>query len=86
VVASACAGIPEAIRDGVDGLLVPPGDEAALASALRRVLGSADLRATLGRAGQARAAERYSVAAMVDAYEVAYGMRPSPEPAVASRG
>jgi glycosyltransferase involved in cell wall biosynthesis len=75
VVASACSGIPEAIESGHHGLLTAPGDEAGLADALRRLLSSADVRARLGSSGMARAAERYSVAGMVDAYERAYGVR-----------
>jgi len=75
VIASACAGIPEAIESGVHGLLVAPGDQGALATGLRRLLTSADLRARLGAAGRDRAAERYSVAGMVDAYERTYGIR-----------
>lgn len=38
VVASRVGGIPEIVRDGVDGLLVPPEDPAAMATALERVL------------------------------------------------
>jgi glycosyltransferase involved in cell wall biosynthesis len=40
------------VRDGHNGLLVPAGDPSALAAALRRVAGDADLRARLGRAGR----------------------------------
>lgn len=48
VVASATGGIPDVVSDGVNGLLVPPGDATALADALERVLTSASLAATLG--------------------------------------
>ena len=63
VVASAVGGLPELIDDGVQGRLVPPGDAAALAAALRRVLGDAALGARLGEAGRVRA-ESFSTVAM----------------------
>jgi glycosyltransferase involved in cell wall biosynthesis len=53
VVASAVAGIPEVITEGVDGLLVPPGDAAALASALKRCVDSPQLCRRLGAAARA---------------------------------
>jgi phosphatidylinositol alpha-mannosyltransferase len=56
VVASAIPGYDEVVRDGVDGLLVPPTDVNALAVAIRRVLEDAELAARLARAGRERAA------------------------------
>ena len=55
VVASDIAGYREVVRDGVDGLLVPPGDPNALADAIRRVLSEPELAATLRNAGRSRA-------------------------------
>jgi 2-deoxystreptamine N-acetyl-D-glucosaminyltransferase/2-deoxystreptamine glucosyltransferase len=49
VVATAVDGTPEIVRDGETGLLVPPGDAAALAGALARILGDDDERARLAR-------------------------------------
>lgn len=56
VVASEVSGIPEAVEDGVSGLLVPPGDAASLAAALARVGDDPHLGRSLG-AGARRAVE-----------------------------
>jgi glycosyltransferase involved in cell wall biosynthesis len=62
VVASGVDGIPEDVSDGDDALLVPPGDSRALAAALARVLGDAELRRRLGRRGRETFAARFSPA------------------------
>ena len=49
VVVSDHGGLAERVRDGVDGLRFPPGDAAALAATLRRLLDDPELRARLGR-------------------------------------
>ena len=56
VVAAATGGLPEVVRDGVDGLLYPAGDAAALAERLRRLLDDAALRASMSVAASAGAA------------------------------
>ena len=69
VVASATGALPEVVRDGVDGVLVPPGDARALAAAVRALVGDDDRRLRLAanaRAGAARF-EPMAVAAKVDA-------------------
>ena len=54
VVASEVSGIPELVVDGVTGVLVAPGDAAALADAIERLLGDPALRARLGSAGRSK--------------------------------
>jgi glycosyltransferase involved in cell wall biosynthesis len=52
VVATRISGIPELIEDGVDGLLVEPGDSEGLAAAIRRVFEDPALAARLSVAGR----------------------------------
>ncbi len=59
-VATDIAAIPELIQDGVTGLLVPPGDSAALARALEKLMRDPALRAQLGAAGQQRVHSAFS--------------------------
>ena len=47
VIASRVGGLTEQIKDGVNGLLVPPGDSDALAEAIQRLSSDSDLRMTL---------------------------------------
>ena len=56
VVATACPGPDEMLRDGDNALVVPPGDAAALGAAVVRLLGDAGLRERLRRGGVATAA------------------------------
>jgi len=72
VVASAVGGLADAVEDGVTGLLVPPGDPAALRAALERLLGDAALRARLGEAARRAAEERFSWEAATRATLEAY--------------
>ena len=52
VVATAVGGTPEAVADGVDGYLVPPGDPAARAARVLDVLNLGEERKTMGRRGR----------------------------------
>jgi glycosyltransferase involved in cell wall biosynthesis len=64
VVASRVAGIPAVVEEDVNGLLVPPGDEPALAAALVRLLTDAPLRQRLGEQAHATMARSYDWAAI----------------------
>jgi glycosyltransferase involved in cell wall biosynthesis len=50
-------GVPELIRDGIDGYTVAPGDSAALADAIERLMSDEGRRESLARAGRQRAEE-----------------------------
>jgi glycosyltransferase involved in cell wall biosynthesis len=56
VIASNTGGLPEVVRDGVDGILVEPGSEPALTRAMADLLADPDRRASMGRSGRERAA------------------------------
>ena len=71
VVATNVGGIPEIVRDGVDGLLVPPSNPAALAGAIRKVVSDEVLKRRLAEAGPPRA-ETFSVARMIAALRQLY--------------
>jgi glycosyltransferase involved in cell wall biosynthesis len=65
VVASDVGAVAEAVRDGETGLLVPAGDAAALASALRTLLDDPARRYAYGEAGRRRALKHFTEARMV---------------------
>jgi glycosyltransferase involved in cell wall biosynthesis len=56
VIATAVGGVPEVVRDGENGLLVPPNDADALAEAINRFFGDAELRTRLSAAATASVA------------------------------
>ena len=64
VVASAVGGIPEVVVDGVTGLLVPPGDDAALSAAINALIRDPDRSAALGARGRERAVAEFSWASI----------------------
>ncbi|MDH3224351.1 MAG: glycosyltransferase family 4 protein [Gemmatimonadota bacterium] len=65
VVGARAGGIPEIVDDGVTGVLVEPGDAAALAEAISRLSSDAELRDALGAAARDRVRARFSIASMV---------------------
>ncbi len=69
LVATAVGGVAEAVTDGEQGLLVPPGDPPALARALESLLASPDRAAALGAAGRRRAEAEFDERIMVERME-----------------
>jgi glycosyltransferase involved in cell wall biosynthesis len=71
IVSTAVDGCREVLEDGVDALLVPPADAPALAAALERVAGSAELRRSLATSALAHS-RSYDVRACVEAMQELY--------------
>jgi glycosyltransferase involved in cell wall biosynthesis len=65
VVATRVGGTPEIVRDGVDGILVPPRDPRSLAEALLRVLTDDALRHGMGMNGRDRAVASFGMAPQI---------------------
>ena len=68
VVVTAVGGNPEMVRDGIDGLLVPRGDHAAVGAAMLRLLDDPQCATAMGAAGRARVEERYQLGQTVENY------------------
>jgi glycosyltransferase involved in cell wall biosynthesis len=73
VVASRVGGIPEVARPGREALLVPPREVEALAAALARVAGDADLRQRLGAAARERVRAEFSESVVAERLGAIYG-------------
>lgn len=69
VVASRAGGAMEIVRDGTNGVLVPPGDPLALASVLRNLLADPTRRENYAEAGYRTALEQFSLRTMLDSVE-----------------
>ena len=74
VVATATGGIPEWLTDGETGLLVEPGDAAALTRALEDLRGDPGRRARMGERGVAHVAEHFTAERYVEAISRAYSI------------
>jgi glycosyltransferase involved in cell wall biosynthesis len=72
VAATRVGGVPEAVEEGVTGLLSDRGDTAGLAANLRRLTDDAGLRANLGRAGRERVERFFTQTAMHRTYAAVY--------------
>jgi glycosyltransferase involved in cell wall biosynthesis len=72
VVATAVEGMPELVRDGETGRLVPPRQPAALAAAITATLADPTAAQTMARAGRKRVEAHFSLAAKLDATEALY--------------
>jgi glycosyltransferase involved in cell wall biosynthesis len=84
VIATAVAGIPEVVQDGVSGLLVTPGDVTGLGAAMARVFANDTERVRFGQAARAFVRPRFgvdgyvnSVSALYDRLLLAKGMAPA---------
>jgi glycosyltransferase involved in cell wall biosynthesis len=71
IVASDIGGLRDIVADGETGFLVPPEDREALAGAMQRLIGDAELRGRLGAAARERAG-MFSPATIVPQFEQAY--------------
>ena len=71
VVTTSVGGIIDMVTDGESGLLVHPGDERALAAAIKRVLSDSDLRSRLGAGAQKRA-KAFTASAVAEQLESVY--------------
>ena len=81
VVSTRLAGIPELVVDGQTGMLVPPGDSAALTQALERFLRDPELRLRFGRAGRQRIEQHFrieqTVTPLIEMLEQSCSRRPA---------
>ncbi|NNG23799.1 glycosyltransferase family 4 protein [Telluria aromaticivorans] len=72
IVVTGVGGIPDAVRDGGNGLLVPPGDVAALAAALARLLGDEGERQRLGEQARATIQQEFESGVVIGRISAVY--------------
>jgi len=72
VISTTVGSIPDVVREGVTGFVVPPRDADALAERILTVLGDPALRAAVGRRGRALVEREYSLSRMLDRLEAVY--------------
>jgi len=84
VVASRLSGVPELVRDGETGLLVPPGDPGALADAIRELLADPVRAGRMGEAGRRRVRSEFDLATTTaELLALLDRVDPPPDPAAA---
>lgn len=72
VVASRIGGIPELVKDGINGFLTNPGDVQGLSEAIQKILGDRKLASEMGKEGRKMTADQFSAGAMVQAIKKVY--------------
>jgi glycosyltransferase involved in cell wall biosynthesis len=72
VVATRVGGVPEVVRQGETGLLVPPNAPGALGEAICRILADPSWLSALGEGGRRRAQEEFSIEIMVRCHEAVF--------------
>ncbi|GAB2614377.1 glycosyltransferase family 4 protein [Pseudactinotalea suaedae] len=72
VIGSRVGGLPDTIIDGRTGLLVPPGDQGALAHAVRHLADDPELRRRMGQAGRTHVLEMFDITKTVSTLEAIY--------------
>lgn len=79
VVTTEAGGMAEAVRDGVDGFVVPIRDIPALADRIKRLLLDADLRERMGRSARARVESEFTLERQAQVFEMMYQSICQPE-------
>ena len=72
LVTTDCGGMREAVRDGIDGFVVPLRDPRAMAAALARLARDEGLRQTMGNAARQRIVEHFSIETQIARFQALY--------------
>lgn len=71
VVATKVGGVPEVVKDGITGILVPPSNPQEMASAIMRIFRDPQMRRMMGEEGRKRA-EKFDIKIAIDSLETLY--------------
>jgi len=72
VVASRVGGIPELVKDGINGFLTTPGDAKGLAESIKKLLNDKKLAISMGKEGRKRVTDKFSAETMVKSINKVY--------------